>query len=55
MDNANLSLVPAAVPEFLYGRSLIYAIRRHSVGQSLPEASEAARKSVGKASLGDQR
>ncbi len=55
MDNANLSLVPATVPEFLYGRSLIYTIRRHSAGQSLPEASEAARKSVEKATLADQR
>lgn len=55
MNNTKLFLIPVGEPEFLFGRSLIYTIRRHSAGQSSPEASKAAQTSSEKAALADNR
>jgi len=55
MNNANLSLAPIAEPDFIYGRSIIYTIRRHSAGQSVPEASKVAQASFEKAALASRR
>ena len=51
MNSLDLSPVPAVEPEFFYGRSLIYTIRRHGAGESAFEASKAAELSAEKARL----